>query len=67
MVLPWISDQRSPAFRDGLLGCPFYDVTGESMRFAVDPKYSLNMKQSPFYKLLVKFFFLLCVLCKFLL
>lgn len=57
MVLPWVSDRCSPAFRDGLLGCPFYEAESEIMHFAVDPGNSLNIKQSSFYRLSVKLLF----------
>ena len=51
MVLPWITDKCTPAFMKGRLSCPFYDDKDEMIRFAVDQRYSLNIKNSRFYML----------------
>ena len=53
MVLPWISDRTIPAFKKGLLSCPFYDNKDERIRFAVDQQYAFNLKQTCFYTLQV--------------
>lgn len=50
MVLPWISDLNSPAQRDGLLGCPFFDTGSNKVIFASDKIRSIGIRQLPFYK-----------------
>lgn len=51
MVLPWISDLKSPAVRDGLLGCPYFDSDSNEILFASDKKQSIGIHKSPFYKI----------------
>lgn len=53
MVLPWVTDQRSPPFRKDLLGCPYFDAKVNEIIFAVDNRYSLNIRQSSYSKLRV--------------
>lgn len=58
MVLPWISDRRSPAVRNGLLGCPYFDYDNNEIIFSYDNRHSNNLKQSNFFNLKVSHYYL---------
>lgn len=62
MVLPWVSDCQTPAFRQGLLGCSYFESEKNEFIFAVDERFRLNLKQSQFLSLRVRSAFLSTVI-----
>ena len=56
MVLPWITDRRTPALRCGRLAFPYSELENDEVIFAVEDKHKLELKQSPFFRLRVRYY-----------